>query len=515
MKIKHVLASLGLTMMCGIGALVGLTHINEAKVAKADEPNTWMFRAQLNLGVASPNYDSCVFSEDEAVLGAQFHVWGTNVDQTFDADYLCFHTFDFYAVNVALKDDQVITGAQWIINQETVGYKYSVDTNQFGDSANDHLDKDSNYMVIEWQFDNIWAGDKWHFVSDRNWGYSSASIQMHVDGKDPVDFVKVPAQGVFKASNVVQSNSSWVEMVCGNSVTLATTLYDIIDAASRQYVYSGSNQWFYPSTEGTGTFDYILGNSKITMKKHVSEYVGIYLVGIDADVRVYTFGEGGIEDFGAFPGTRLGDIANAQEVSGDLKFQGHDDEIWYLPLDYGYPEADHIILTYLNEFGNVGTKTADMLLVEGSAYWFSYDDDYHNDDAGLALRFLLDAEEIRADVAAAGDIKAGSVCGVSKSDAISLVNRYNALSSSIKTTYIDCTKVNTYKQNGEEGKEDVLYSDVMARLAIIAEVAISSNLMRAYGLNNNTAAVVILISVTFVAMSAGLFFVIRRRKVQK
>ena len=55
MKIKHILASMGLTMMCGIGALVGLTHVNEMKMAKADADDE-MISVVIDLG-AIPTYD--------------------------------------------------------------------------------------------------------------------------------------------------------------------------------------------------------------------------------------------------------------------------------------------------------------------------------------------------------------------------------------------------------------------------------------------------------------------------
>lgn len=219
-----------------------------------------------------------------------------------------------------------------------------------------------------------------------------------------------------------------------------------------------------------GTYDIILknnntGNGILEFRKHTSKESYVYLVGgdINPNVWVYTFSSGGVEQFGSFPGTQLKDITGYQDITVDMYFQGLDVSAFYLPLEIGYPAADHLILAWKNEYGIVANQSANMLLVEDSAYWFSYEAEYHNDEAGEALTFLWNFENVRKSTANE------SICELSQSQAEDIVNRYNNLSSNtVRSTYVDCTTINTWKGAEKDAKQ---YTRVDAMLKVVEEIA--------------------------------------------
>lgn len=264
----------------------------------------------------------------------------------------------------------------------------------------------------------------------------------------------------------------------------------------------------------SGKFDLIIyddyadgGVMSLKLYSETREY--IYLVGYDIteDTAIYTFGEGGVEEFGAFPGKRLKNVAGAEEIHGDLKFQGEEYNIWRVELDMNYPKADHLILAQINEYDVVGTQTANMALVRHSAYWFSNEAEYHNDLAGASLDFLFHAEEVRK---AATD---QSTCEVSKEQATSIVNDYMSLGGFMQETYIDCTKVNTWVDDTYTDKKDYSYREVIEELARIAEIDLSgSKYMNTKTQINNTALVITVASISAMAIAACVAFVVIRKK---
>lgn len=498
MKAKNIFITLGLSCMAlaGLGA-AGLMSNAKAEQVKADDPDDKMITVIIDMGEAV-GYDG--FNSPEV------HYFDS-VSDSIDKYQMLHQVHDtVYAGNLTYRSaDQTIDRLEFLFKQNSE------------DKWSNHLDvtpTESNACMFSYH--NTWTQDsgdgdryEWELTKDTTW--TGIRFQYYGDGVNNL-------QNIYLTPDVASKTYK-------TTFTIVETDFDAEDngqiffgywnhAALRQSsidAYTGSASLNSFTLKEPGTYDLILQDSYadggvFEIKKHISEYVGVYLVGVDADVHVYTFGEGGIEEFGAFPGTKLGDIAVAQEVTGDLKFQGNDLKLWYLPLNYGYPNADHIILSYVNEYGYVGTQTKNMLLVEGSAYWFSYEEEYHNDDAGLALNFLLEAEEKR--LAATND----SVCNISKSDAEDIVDAYKKLSSTVRETYIDTTTVNTLRRDGEEGKEYVSYRLVVEELAKIAEVSLGGT-NRINTAKVNTATIIVVVSVMVIA-SASLVavLVIKKRK---
>ena len=466
MKVKHLFSviGLGLFALAAAGAGVIGGSVKKANSVEADAPNTWMFRAQLDLGEASPNYEHCVIEEEHAVDGVQFHIWGANLDKTFDAAYMEFDTFDYYGVNVALRDDQTITGAQWILHQKDVGYKYSTDLNQFGDDATDHLDKDTTIVAIQWQYNHNWVDGKWTPYKD--WGEPCFTLQMHIDGQEAVDMVKEPANGVFAARNMVHSvNGKWIEMISDGSVHLKYAFKEMLDEDSAALVHGGNDQWTY--LNDTGTYDVIFDNDHTYIKKHqATDTVYIYYVlenGTPTNDYIYSWG--GSEQFGSWPGTKVTSVEGVKEVTnnGVIRFQGGESTklIYKIPVKTGYPVGDSKF-----KFNNNDTMETDARPISGhNAYWWSGD---ANGLAGYSLEFILQVEAIRN---AAED---HSVCNISQESATSLVNTYLSLGNEMQQTYIDCTTVYTHKRDGSDGNEYVSYRFVIEELARIANIELGS-----------------------------------------
>lgn len=293
MKIKHVIASLSLSLVTAFGVAVGFGAHKEAKAAKADGENTWMFRAQLNLGECSPNLPGSVFPADDAVDGVVFHYWGAGLDVRVNAEYNFFATFDAYGVNVALKDDQVIDGAQWIIHQQQAGDKYSEDITVFGQYEKTCLDKDTPYAVLEWQFKNVWDGAD-HFSFYDTKGYSADGLTVDSLYFTNKNFVKNPAKNVFVASEYEITGTDGVELtyINNNGITLSSRFTLLLDEESAPYVDPRQPNWFY-ITEA-GEYDLVLSSGHLSVKKYEEEETYIYYVSQsdndDSTLRIYTFG---------------------------------------------------------------------------------------------------------------------------------------------------------------------------------------------------------------------------------
>ena len=509
MKAKNIFITLGLSCMAlaGLGA-AGLMSNTSASQVKAEGEKTWMFRAQLDLAEASPDIETPCFAPANCVDRVQFHYWGSNVDEKVDAYFMDFSTFDFYGVNVALRDDQTITGAQWVLHQKDIGDKYSIDINQFGNSAADHLDKDTNIIAIQWQFDNSWTGDKWKFTGDVNWGSPITSLQAHINGQDPVDFVKEPQINAFAVRNLVQSDySKWIELVDNGSARLEGSFCAMLDAASQHYRHGGANQWTYLNENGT--YDIIYHSDRIELRKLESkDDTFIYYVTASASATTdYIYSWGGSEQFGAFPGTSIASLVaadKAREVTGNgvVHFQGGDTAklVYRIDISKGYPNGD---LMFMFNNGTSEYKSAERVISNEHAYWWTGD---ANHDAAQSLNFIITLEAYRN---GATDY---SVCNIDKASAKFLVDLYNAYDASTRTTYIDCTTIYTWADSTKASNTLVTVRAIMEQLSEIAEEPLGGT-NRINAVKVNTATIIVVVSVMVIA-SASLVavLVIKKRK---
>ena len=361
--------------------------------------------------------------------------------------------------------------------------------------------------VYHYSFTNTWSDGIWIIEKDTTWW---GVPRVRGGGISDQNFASNVSNQTYKVTDLELSPGNTYQVFFGKWGFGAFR-----QSSVDNYLTSYSLNSF--EVQYAGTYDIICYNDysdggifEIKMHSETREY--IYLVGYDIteDTALYTYGEGGIEEFNSFPGKKLKDIAAAEEIHGDLKFQGEEYNIWRVTVDMNYPKADHLILSQINEFGVVGSQTANMTLVRHSAYWFSDEDGYHNDLAGASLDFLFGAEAVRK---AAAD---GSVCSITKEQATAIVNDYNSQGNFMHETYIDCTKVNTWADKTKLAKKDFTYRQVIEELAEIAEIPISGGLRYSDPLfaSNNISIIVIISVVSLASVTAIGLLLIKRRKHQ-
>ena len=509
MKLKHVFTTLGLASIMALGIGASTIGLNDIKQAKADGANTWMFRVYLN----ERNN-----GEDLGLSNIRFHCWGNNVDITQQMSYLGDNVVSnsWHAANVSFKDDQTVTGCQFIVTKNGSDY-YSTDIEIA-------IDKNTTHVEFGWDIKTSTLSDaKWSVTND---GVNTKDfLSLYYDGIGTMNFVADPANNVYKINNVtIADNGTSIDdryLTFNPGCLDHDFLYTMLDEDSRiDYIKYGSAQW--ASFKSYGVYDFVLcgdnGFSGLKIHKHeTSSSSYIYYVTGEAEATqnyAYTFKDGDdYQAFGTWPGLPVLNIAGEEEVTkGVVHFQGNNVRIYKIPVNLGADNNDQIIFSY-QEGGVTKAQSANLYMKPGTALWWSAQYNYTNDKAGKALDFIYELETIRNAVTAHDDIKSTSICGISKSDAISLVNKYNALSSEIKEVYIDTSKVLTYKADKTEGNEMVSYHDIMIRLSIIAEVGLTSNLSAPL-LNNNSIIIFIIVATSIIIISFAGVMILRRRKHQ-
>ena len=509
MKVKNILLGCGLAAMA-IGSFslaAALGQKRDLKAANADAPS-WMFRVYLS----AMNY-----GDDNGLSNYRFHCWGDGNDTTVQMAWIGKNVVnnDHYAANVSFTSAQTITGCQFIATKGGADF-YSEDIS-FALTSATNTNMEYRWSISSSTLENA----KWSVTE--NDPDTTSGITINFTDHASAAFVPDPANNVFRVENFTIADGDGGKTTNINSRYLEFNsnsknydfLYTTLDADSKEsYIRYGANQW--ASFREYGTYDFILcgsaGFSGLRIHKHADSVASyIYYVSDSADAtnnNAYTFG--GTQQLGAWPGTKITEIAGVQEVTGGVvHFQGNNVRIYKIPLNIGGTDDDQIIFNY-----NGSVQTANLYMKPGTALWWSNEFNYTNDQAGLALDLIVRLESIRNAVVANGDVKAYSVCGISKANALSLVNEYLGLAAVTRTNYVDNSTVLTYKRDLTDGNEMVSYYDIMVELAKIAEVSLSSN--RTTLINNNNALLVVAIIGTVTIVSfAGLFFIIRRKRLAK
>ena len=489
MKVKHVLASLALASVTAFALAVGVGVNKEAKVTKADEPDDKMISVVIDLG--------------EAVGYEDFHYPEVHY---YDASYSTIDKYEplhqltgtYYTANLTYRSsDQNIDCIQFLFKQ------YSNDKWSNSISLNS-----SESNVYHYSFLGTWTGDDWDVQKDSTWW----------------GVPRVRGDGGFADTNFTADVSSktykvTVNLTAGNTYQVFYGKWNF--GAFRQssvdaYLSDYSLNSF--GVKESGTYDIVICNSYedggiIQMYKHgtVSSYV--YIINESTDCYLYTYGAGGQEQFGAFPGTQINDLISddeAEDLGDTIDFQGKTTQVLRVNVEVGYPVADHLILAYKNEYGYVANQSANMLLVAGSAYWFSNDTDYHNDDAGAALDVLV---ELRDTIE---DASGSSVCNISKGTATVLVNEYLELTDDQKETYFDCSFIETLKRDGSSGTEYVDCRTIIEQVAVIAEIALpgSSRYIdnNMFEVENTSVIAIIVIASTISMVALGTLLILKKKR---
>ena len=502
MKVKHVMSIFALSALMGLGAFAGASLARKPLEARADDPNTWGFGVVLDASSIPDSYRS-------ECSNFRFHAWGTNVDEFFEMHSIGVD--DVYSVNVSFKDTQAVSYGQFVFDQNGED-KYSQNAS-FGYS------KDSDFFgYMSWKFYDSWSDGKWATTGQK---WSRAQISYYdtelASHSEEMDYD--PVKRCFHFDNLVIISTNQfrpIELLIGGT-------WDYTYQAIYNYseTFSGGGAWFEIKWEGT--YDIFINNEFkyesepsggiIEIKDHfgpTNTYI-YYVLENNTPTNDYIYTWGGSEQFGAWPGTKVTEVAGYQEVTGNgvLHFQGSETPklIYKIPVTIGYPSGDEQFK--LNNGKNQDQEgywaSEERPLNSRSAYWHT---GAANGNAAAAIDFLVEAERIRN---LAADT---SVCNISKSNAETLVNTYNSLGTDIQETYVDCSKVFTHKKDKTEGNELVSYHDVMLELSRIAGVALNGVKPLSVFNANNGALLVVVISAGITVIGAATLLTLKKRKHQ-
>lgn len=483
MKFKHVIASLGLSMFTAFGLVAGLSMNKEAKAVKAED-DTWMMHFSLNSKEIAGYMDT-------DSMWVQTYTEGVGNSKWFQM-YPIESGSQFFAVNATFPESYSFNRIQYKFSQggiEKWGVSYSIDVSK------------ESYSRMLYSTFGSWSGELWTFsvntYSDIFVEYNNVSYVLEED----------VANKRFIASNFVSDESDYYTFYYRCSWDFAEST---LTESSKEYFTVLSESW---CSMKAGTYDIILKNNNddgiVQVYKHETESSYVYVVNESSDCYIYTYGAGGQEQFGAFPGTKISDLIlenKAEDVGNTLSFQNQTTQLLRVNVEIGYPVADHLILAYKNDLGYVGNQTANMLLVAGSAYWFSNDTDYHNDDAGATLNLLLAVQkQIK-------DATNSSVCNISEEVATNLVNEYLALTDDQKGIYFDCSSIETWKRDGSSGHEFVNCKVIIEQLAELANISIPGSDRYFNSLTDSNSAIIIIISVAAVSTLAFTLLLVFKKK---
>lgn len=409
-------------------------------------------------------------------------------------------------------------------------------------SADWELTKSGNYWTIT---KSLSAGDQFKFVVNGStwvgWGNgisypkdqfaqsaSDGNIECKTSGSyilkaiDGIDSYGDKSYGLVIENNVVQTYTITKRAVVdgvlqsgdiGTDVVPTGTSYAVPASIIRAGYHFGG--WY---TNQTCTTAY--NGSTITADLTIyAKYTALvddsyfyYVTGSTTTTndKIYSFG--GDYQFGAWPGTTITSIVGVEEVHGVMSFQGVSQNIYKIPYSISSGD-DHII------FNHSGDQTGSLSLVSHSAYWWSSNDEYHNDEAGTALDLLVSVEEKRNAVTASGSIAAYSICGISATDAASLYNTYYALSSSIKTNYIHNSSTYTYDGVDTSKQVDVSFEAIMEQLRALAvagnqTVAGGSRVINMMNNNHSNTIITVLTIIIGLSVAGTVLLLVKKRKEQ-
>lgn len=502
MRIKKLLSVVGLGLFAAVsvGAGVALAKSPTSNVAKADDPKTWMSMVTIDM-------TNIIDGSDGSISNVRWHAWGTDYDQTF-----VMHESGYaknYTVMVSFTDAQSVSGFQFIFTQTGGAYpgeKYSVDKAH-------SLSKSTVNPDIRLISDNTWDGES-------KWGLSSVASYKAFSwfGGVSHDYDRDPVKQVLSVKNITVSNANfYVESRIING-SISDYTRDITRTDSMKYVHSSGTQ--YLELEYTYTYDFFVYNNYsdsgiFEIKRHEDASASFiyYVLENNIPTKDYIYSWGGSEQFGEWPGTKITDVTDVEEVTGggDLHFEGSDTPklIYRIPITRGYPTGD-LYFKWNNGKGSTDpdkweSPTSEIILE--NAYWYTA---VANADAGHAIDFLTLVEAYRTGAS-------GSVCNISETNAKFLVNTYNAHTDEVRD-YVDRSKVYTFKVDKSEGKELVSYRKVMEELARIGKVTLTGSSPRPTSIigeitAENGALIAVVAAIALISISSvAILLVIKKRK---
>lgn len=513
MKLKKLFSAIGLGLFAVASVSAGvLAFAKGPKVEQAKaEGEDWMFRIQINMREAS-NWDG-----DGEISNLRFHYWGKDNGEDYNEtvglplmngnDKYGQDPGDneaVYGTNVVLPATKNITGGCFILDQVSGADRYSNDLEDCAFSAGEDT------WILEYAYSN-WPDTKWNAVLVA----TGSRPQLKADNASGVFFTANPAQKRWELKDYVydsEGSNKYFHFIIGNNFASSVVATDSFEALATGGDYSTC--WVH--LNDSGTYDFYLydapaGNGQMVIQKQgvtSTSYV-YYITGETTPTVNYVFARGGVQQFGAWPGQPVATVGTEVTGSRVLQFNGEDVLIYRIPIKAGYEGDTRLIINYQ---GEPKAQSSEKSIIIGAA--FKWGDATMNYDMGAALDFLTIAETARNAVTAHDDIKAYSVCGISKAKATELVNDYNGLTAD-RRAYVDSSNVLTYRRDGEEGNEMVSYRVVMEQLAKIAEIAlVGPSQTITFGYQTNGTMLIAIITVITTISVAGVFalVVIRKRK---
>jgi uncharacterized repeat protein (TIGR02543 family) len=170
---------------------------------------------------------------------------------------------------------------------------------------------------------------------------------------------------------------------------------------------------------------------------------------------VYTYG--GSNEFGAWPGTKVTEVTTGANYQGSGIYR----------VGYNSSFKDTKIIFNKGSGGNKGdVQTYDLTLAAGMFYKLS-DQSTGDADKGSGAQVVYDINAARRAVSASGSILAGSVCGISKAKAQTLIDEYDALNATAQG-YVNSATDYVYNYSDTSKSVDVTVNYLVAELRVLA-----------------------------------------------
>ncbi len=473
MKLKHIMTTLGLALVLGVGVGAGLASKQQVKEAKADGTTTLYCKMQYSWWTA-----------DNAAIGVYY--WQGESNNSWPG-----------------TRGTAVTGAPNT-------WSFEVPSNSDG--------------LIFTRVNSSGA------VSD--WGAKTKNLTIPTDGKNLYTITSssaawgdpgvdgewstfVPPAVTYTVTKHAVVNGVLEGEAIGSDTVEENAVYDVPDRINKSgYHFAGwyTTQACDVAFEGatvTGNFDIYAKYVDIAADSYI-----YYVTGSESVTGDYIYTYGGDEQFGSWPGTAITAVVDVADVHGVLAFQGTQQKVYKIPF---MSTADTNVILNNGKDGDEKVQTPNMTLTAGAAYWFSDVSDA-NVKAGKALDLLLKVEAARNAVVASEGILAYSVCGIAPAQAAELYNEYYALED--KDVYVDSTTTWTYNgaySDPAPEETQISYYDVMQQLKAIAvkggqEVS-GAKVNTTVNSNNSMIIIVLVSSMSLIAISA--LFIIRRRRAMR
>jgi hypothetical protein len=214
----------------------------------------------------------------------------------------------------------------------------------------------------------------------------------------------------------------------------------------------------------------------------------------------YTFKNGNAGQLGAWPGTKVTSVTEGVNYQGSGIYR----------VGYASSVGDTGIVFNKGTGGTKGTdQTYDLTLTAGMFYKLA-DQSTGDADKGSGAKVVYDINIARRAISASSGILAGSLCGISKANAQTLINEYDALNATAQG-YVNAATDYTYNYTDKTGATnvDVAVNYMVAQLRVIAAGSGS-----AYYVDNLNTSNILVYSILGVvgALSVGDFFFFQKKR---